>query len=763
MSHRAAAAAIGSTLAVLLAGGCARTEPPAAAPPAEATYVGRAACAECHAAEVERWSGSHHDLAMAEATPETVLGDFADASLTADGVTSRFRQRDGRYLVETQDGAGEQREFEIAYVFGVAPLQQYLVAFPDGRYQTLRQSWDSRPAEEGGQRWFHQYPGERLAPDDVLHWTGPNQNWNFMCSECHSTDLRKNYDVAADRFATTWSEIDVSCEACHGPGSSHVEWGRGDRSGDTRLSLRLKEDPEVRWDIDAETGNATRHPPRTSRAQLELCGRCHARRSLVSEDYVHGQPLMDTHRPALLRPPLYETDGQIRDEVYVYGSFLQSRMNEQGVTCSDCHDPHSLELYTTGDALCARCHSAEKYQARSHHNHEPDTRGAACVDCHMPERLYMVVDARRDHSFRVPRPDLSVRFDTPNACNDCHTDHSAQWAAAAVEEWFGSDRPDHYAPKLQASARGGAGSMRATLDLAVDASVPAIVRATAVERLAGIQSPEALEALERAVGHADPLMRLAGVTALEAMDPRATAPLVSPLLNDTVRTVRLEAARVLGGVPPQLLDEGQRAAVREGLRAYIAAQAVNAERGETHLNIGVAQTQLGELDAAQRSYELAIERSPSFVPAYVNLADLHRVRGRDDAGEKALLAGLAIEPDQPDLNHAYGLLLIRTGRGEQALAPLRLASRSGVPGYAYVYGIALESTGRKAEGLRVLRDAHERSPDDVELLVGLIAVARSAGEPRTALDYARKLAELTPLDPGARQVIAELEAELARR
>ena len=754
-----------SLATLLVATACGNPEPRASTPTPEATYVGRAVCAECHAGEASRWADSHHDLAMQEPNADTVLGDFAGATFDADGVSTRFQAHDGGFFVETEGRGGETREYEIAYVFGVEPLQQYLVGFPDGRFQVLRQAWDSRPEEDGGQRWIHLYPGERIPPDDVLHWTGPNQNWNFMCSECHSTNLKKGYDVESDSFETTWSEIDVSCESCHGPGSDHAGWARGDKLGHDGLVVRLNEGPDVRWDIDAATGNATRSPVRQERTQVELCARCHSRRSLVSEDYVHGRPFMDTHRPALLRSPLYHTDGQILAEVYVYGSFLQSKMFDKGVTCSDCHDPHSVELHTPGTALCARCHLAEKYDSEDHHHHQPETRGSACVDCHMPERLYMVVDGRRDHSFRVPRPDLSARLSTPNACNDCHDDRSSEWAARAVEGWFGDRRPAHYTEALHVSASGGAGSMRATLDLATDPAAPPIVRATAVERLSRLQSPDALAALERAVGHADPILRLAGVTALEAFDPRAILQLAFPLLNDPVRTIRIEAARVLGSVPGELLNDSQRSAIRGGLRAYIESQLVNAERGETHLNIGVAQIQLGNLDEAQRAYELAIDRTPSFMPAYVNLADLHRIRGRDDAGEPVLRAGLALAQDQPDLSHALGLLLIRKGRLDEALEPLGRAAAAldAVPAYSYVYGVALESAGRKAEALRVLREAHERFPDDVELLMGLIAVARSAGERRAALDYARKLTALTPADPGLRQLIAELEAEVRGR
>jgi hypothetical protein len=195
-----------------------------------ATFVGSETCAVCHQAETQLWRGSQHKLAMDHATDKSVLGDFNDAMFEYYGVHSRFFRRDGKFLVETDGPDGKLATFEIKYTFGVDPLQQYLVEFPDGRLQALSLAWDSRPTDKGGQRWFHLYPDEDIRYDDVLHWTKLNQNWNFMCAECHSTGVRKNYDAASDRFATTWAEISVGCETCHGEGSRHVVWAREQQS-----------------------------------------------------------------------------------------------------------------------------------------------------------------------------------------------------------------------------------------------------------------------------------------------------------------------------------------------------------------------------------------------------------------------------------------------------------------------------------------------------------------------------------------------------
>ena len=333
------ATAVITVIALLLQTG---GDSPAPAP----SYTGRATCTECHPNENNAWQGSHHDLAMQPASSSTVLGAFDGRTFDYHGVTSTFFKNDSGYIIRTDGPDGELHDYPVAYTFGVAPLQQYLVAFPRGRYQASSLCWDSRPAEEGGQRWFHLYPDEKIDHTDPLHWTGPYQGWNFMCAECHSTGLKSNYSLEEDSYDTTWAEIDVSCEACHGPGSDHVSWARSgadEKLPNSGFPVALGDDDGGSWETDPNTGVPRRTVPRQFRAEVEACGRCHSRRSVVAEPYVHGRPLMDTHLVSLLDENLYYADGQIQDEVYVYGSFLQSKMHANGVTCGDCHDPRSLK------------------------------------------------------------------------------------------------------------------------------------------------------------------------------------------------------------------------------------------------------------------------------------------------------------------------------------------------------------------------------------------------------------------------------------
>jgi Flp pilus assembly protein TadD len=715
---------------------------------------------------------------MQEATPQTVLGDFADAQFTYEGVTTRFHRKDGRFLVRTDGPDGRLAEYPVAYVFGVTPLQQYLVPLPGGRFQALSVAWDSRPRAKGGQRWFHLYPGERVDHRDVLHWTRPSQSWNTQCAECHSTNLRKGYRFPEDRFETTFAEIDVSCEACHGPGSRHVEWAEGAKAwgrtprGEPGLIVRFTERRSREWEMDRGRGIARPTKFLATRFEVETCARCHARRGLLTEEYRPGRLLAETHRPALLDEGLYYADGQMRDEVYNWGSFLQSRMYAKGVTCSDCHDPHDLKVKVSPNDVCSSCHQPERFATRRHHFHREKGRGASCVACHMRTETYMVVDARHDHSFRAPRPDLTValgRENAPNACNDCHRDRSAEWAARALRRWYpgGQQEGPHWAPALQAGRSFRPAAEGALLEVVRDAKAPGIVRGTAVSLLPPFLGPESLPALEKAAADPDPLVRLGAATALEALPPKERVRIGVHLLWDSVRAVRVEAVPAFADVPDAELATEARAAFDRSLDDFVLAQRSNAERPESHVNLGIVNVKRGRLEEARRDYDAALRLAPWFLPAHVNLADLLRLQGRDEEGEAVLRRALRVDPGAASVHHALGLLLVRRKRPAEALAELARAVElaPGSPDFAYAYAIGLHSAGRADAALAVLEAALEGSPGARGLLVALVTIQRERGALREARAWARKLVEAAPGDPSARALATSLEppeAEAAR-
>lgn len=420
------------------------------------TYVGSNTCGSCHNSEFKDWQQSHHWHAMEVASEKSVLGDFNNAEFTYNGITSRFYKRDGRFFVKTDNAQGLLEEFEITYTFGFEPLQQYLIDFPDGRKQVLSIIWDTRPKQEGGQRWYHLYPGDEslshgdtapldpISSEDPLHWTGSFFNWNSRCASCHSTELQKNYDSKTNTYNTDWLEINVGCESCHGKGSTHTNWAKqGASSTDKHKGWAISLADQGIWSaVEKLTKSDKTYTPTLKRSgphaikQQQVCANCHSRRSELQQADV-TKAYNDTNKLRLLETPLYHSDGQILDEVYVYGSFLQSKMHKEGVTCSNCHNPHSLELKVgtplDSNPVCAQCHNTDTFDTPEHHHHPKGSQGAQCVNCHMPETTYMGVDPRRDHSLRIPRPDLSDTLNSPNACVQCHSDQSNSWASKAVD------------------------------------------------------------------------------------------------------------------------------------------------------------------------------------------------------------------------------------------------------------------------------------------------------------------------------------------
>lgn len=731
-------------------------------------FVGGRVCAECHKPEYDLWLGSHHDLAMQEAARDTVLGDFDGAVFSYNDVESGFYKKDEKFMVRTDGPDGKLRDYEIKYTFGVYPLQQYLIDFPGGRLQALSIAWDSRSKSEGGQRWFHLYPNEKIAHDDTLHWTGIDQNWNYMCAECHSTDLKKNYDLAADLFQTTWSEINVSCEACHGPGSEHIKWAEdlkdsGEKSDIPNKGLLVSFDARkgMIWTIDDKTGNAVRSTPLVSHEEIETCSRCHSRRSAISDNYVYGKSLLDTHVPTLLDEGIYYPDGQIEAEDYEWGSFVQSKMYHEGVTCTDCHNPHSLELREEDNDLCTGCHMAEKYDASSHHNHKQFTAGAECVSCHMPETNYMVIDARHDHSIRIPRPDLTSEIGAPNACNRCHTDSTPEWAASEIKKWVGLEYKGYqnYGETLYAARTGKLQAERLLVKLADDEIAPSIARATALKDLGGYFSPFSLGSVERGLSNGDPLIRGAALDALWAAPPDIKLRLATGLLNDPVLAVRMKAVTALAGVPKENMAAGQGKALDDAIIEYTNAQMSNADRPEAYVNVGLIYADLEQFADAESSYETAIKLAPSFVPAYVNLADLYRIQSKDAQGERVLRNALQISPGNGDVYHSLGLLLVRQNRIPEAMNTLEESVKlsPGNTHYSYVYAVALNDTGRKSESIRVLEEAHKRRPADREVLYALINFNRANGDIPAAVEYAEKLIEVSPENSEATRILHELK------
>ncbi|MGE0854435.1 MAG: cytochrome c3 family protein [Hyphomicrobiaceae bacterium] len=729
----------------------AEPSPPHPVPPSSPQFVGSSQCASCHMREHETWLASQHAKAMQHASDNTVLGRFDGSRFVKDGVATTFLKRDGHFLIETEGPDGKPGTFEIKFALGLSPLQQYLVEMPGGRLQAFGIAWDSRPSSEGGQRWFDLYPGQRLPPGDALHWTGIQQTGNFMCIDCHVTNLRKGFDLAANAYRSTWSELGVGCEACHGPGSVHAANPRA------RMPARFSPRATLAWG----TGPAGRPDasPAVSRVEIETCGRCHARRSQLTEEIHAGQPFGDGFRAALLERGLYRADGQMEEEVFNYGSFLQSRMFAKGVSCSDCHDPHAQKLRAPGNGVCEQCHEATRYDSRAHHFHDPQSKTGQCASCHMPAVTYMVVDPRHDHSFRVPRPDLAAALDTPDVCATCHTDKPVGWATAELQKRLGRlpSGFQNFGEAFHAADRGAPGAGDLLARVANDPALPAIVRASAIARSMDIVAPTVI-ASAGALADPDPLVRRAAVAAVGAGDIRQAGSRLVPLLRDPVREVRIEAARALAGNAELHLTESDRTAFRAALDDYIAVQRYNSDRGEAHMNLALLEIRRGNGLLADDHLDQAIRIDPGFVPAYVQLAELLRGRGHEQRAEAILRLAVQHSPNSGQAHHALGLSLVRQGRLEAALEELRLGAElaSENPRHGYVYAIGLDQKGRRADAERVLEGVLARHPYHADSLLAAATWAVRRGHKEAARNYLLTLQQLRPNDIRLRQEIERL-------
>ena len=712
-----------------------------------AGFVGREKCIDCHQGAYELWVGSDHDNAMDIANEQTVLGDFNDAELEHDGITSRFYRKDDGYFVFTEGAGGEMAEFEVLYTFGIEPLQQYLVAFPGGRLQALSVAWDTED-----NRWFDLYPDSTFSPDDWLHWTRNGQNWNGMCAECHSTNLKKNFNAATSSFDTTWSEIDVSCEACHGPASLHLAWA--------------EVDPAARPEIEAY-GLVVNTAGLDSRQQVDLCAPCHSRRSEFG-DYDHTQThFLDAHLPSLLAEGIYHVDGQILEEDYVWGSFVQSKMYQSGVWCSDCHDAHSLALHKEGNELCLQCHQAATYDAYEHHFHQKTVEGqpsdgALCVKCHMPEQPFMVIDDRADHSIRVPRPDLTQQLGVPNACGQsgCHDDQTVEWSVDAFTQWYGATRRPHFGTVLAAARSGDSNAVGGLIALADDPLYPAIVRATALHALQAFPGPQTAGVVQRALADDEPLLRVTAVEVVAADGPEQMVELLVPLLFDPVRVIRLRTAARLNAVGREYFTHDQRQALTKELDDFIETMKASLDFAASGLTLGNLYEEQRDATQAERFYRTALEVDDLFFPAKANLAILLSQQGRFDESEQLLREVLEAYPDQYDSAYSLALLLVGEGRSDEALPYLARAA-GGLPQRArvhYNYGLLLAQLNNPQEAESALITARDLEPQNIDYLFALVDFYFKRGQLDAALEHAQRIISAHPQNPLGYELKARIEA-----
>ncbi|MGB1003983.1 MAG: multiheme c-type cytochrome [Salibacteraceae bacterium] len=650
-------------------------------------YLGAQKCKECHAEEFNQWATSDHYFSMQKATNEFVKGDFA-TTFVADEISYVFSKRDSNYSVEiTQNG--KTQKFEVAYTFGWHPLQQYLLKTENGKFQTLRASWDTEQ-----NKWFHQYDGEIVEPHDWLSWSKGGQNWNTMCSSCHSTHVKKNYDPHKDVFNTTYKEINVACESCHGPGRDHL-LAHKDGTKDPYANLKNL----------------------TSEEKTNNCGTCHARRTMLLDNGDPRANFLEAYFPQTLNNNFYEADGQIKEEDFVYGSFISSKMHRNHVTCTNCHNPHSNKLKAEGNQLCLQCHD-QSYSQNTHTHHPQNSEGNQCINCHMDGKMYMGIDYRRDHSFRIPRPDQSIHFGTSNACNSCHTDQSAKWAATHVTQWFGYPRAYHFSDDLLPGSKGNGLSVSHLKNLLVNDSVPEIVKATAVDYLQSHSSEEATNLLIEALTSKDDLVRLKAYSGLIYFPKEYRQQYGMIGIQDPQRAIRMLAFRSVVDVDAAYLKPEIQEVWKNVHAEYLVYLKANADFPTGQIMLGEYYETIGQTNQAVEAYENALKMDSLLMDGYSNLAILYSTQNMLEKVDEVLKQGILHFPENGEFYYFMGLNHSAQGNSEAQLKYLKRAYTLSPQNekYGYNYILTLYQNGKQKEANKVLTNALKNDPQNQRYL-----------------------------------------------
>lgn len=737
-------------------------------------YAGAQTCQSCHQSEYDQWQQSDHFKALQTANKDTVLGDFNDIEVNFHDIATRFFIEDGQYKLTTTNKQNKVQTFAVPYTFGFYPLQQYLVDVGEGKLQAFNIAWDSRTKEEGGQRWFHLQPIEKITPEHPFFWQRHFQNWNSRCADCHTTDLKRNFEPKTNSFDTQFSEVNVACESCHGPAGQHIKLAKkGELSGqDSGFSQTLPELKNFSFSPNKPIAHADGKP---NNSEINVCARCHSLRTPLTQPFANTeQTYQDTHnkseenyrdthnkkalahsanqpqqrfvddnRLEWIRAPFYHANGSINEEVFVAGSFMQSKMQHAGVTCSNCHNAHTGKVKIQGNGLCLQCHQAETFNTPEHHHHTPQTDGAMCVNCHMPEKTYMGVDDRRDHSFLIPDLSFNNAASEPQSCLACHDKTDKHWREASHKLWGSNSKVNEWKvarEHVQSLAPQGLDEAIAFIQ---NPGHSYLRRASLLAALSQYRSQEGVDIALANLENDNALLRRAAVESLNILSPRARWQVLSQKLDEPSKSVRFEMARTLVESVGQL-SRSDKAKLMPLLGEYRDMLALNADSPITQLALGNLASNLGDLAVAEQAYLTAYKIEPSYIPVLIQISEFYRQQGQDEKGAGYLSKALKVEPNNAQANHALGLFKIRQKQYGQALANLKISAHSdeALPSFAYIYAVALDHQSQTNLAISELEQAHQRWPADTDVLSALISYLNKTGQTDKAQQYQSMLRAL---------------------
>ena len=685
--------------------------------------AGALECKPCHLPEFNEWAASQHAHANRLVNPLQDGPAFNPTRTYHEGLLTTEVSEKWNRLVVRQTGAEGNPSFHRAVaVIGVGPLIQYLTPFPGGRFQVINPAYDPKKGDR-----FDIYKAEPRGPREWGFWKNGGMNWNSRCAYCHTTGFEKNYTAATDSYASTWKAMGISCEQCHGPLDGHA--------AKPKVPVRL-----------------------TPRQDMESCAACHSRREELTGKFHAGEAFDEHFRVALPDlTDLYFPDGQVRDEDFEYGSFLTSKMGHAGISCLDCHNPHSgkLKLPVENNALCLSCHAPPGQRGAipipdttAHSHHKIDSSGNRCVECHMPQTTYMARDPRRDHGFTVPDPQLTKELGIPNSCNRCHADQTTDRAIHWMEEWYKMQRPSRDRARLIARARSGDPTVSQPLmDFFKSEPIPAW-RASLVLMLEGREQDPAVQSfLVAAASDASPLVRDAAVRSLAQARPDV----LQKALADLSRGVRISASWHLL-MNRQRIPDGS----KKEIETWLANGSDEAGGAFQQARLAAVEKRLPDVD---RWTSLAVARDPSS-GMFQQAAQLMYQTDRLPQAKSFFDRSVEADPKNSDATYSLALLEAELGNPTRSLELLR-KTVSLAPDFGrawYNLGLAEAAYGDLPASARSLEKAESLMPRSPDPAFALATVQLRMNESAKAVESARRALALAPGHPGAQGILRQLSS-----
>jgi tetratricopeptide (TPR) repeat protein len=715
-----------------------------------AGFTGSESCRECHERFYELWAPSRHGLAM-----QPFSADLGNA-LTRQAEPIVIGEH--RYRAVVEDGAGwvieqgpdGEGRYAIEHALGGKNVYYFLTPTERGRLQVLPVAYDVRKRE-----WFdtaasalrHFPEGE----EEVLHWRERPLTFNTSCYGCHVSQLSTNYDLETDAYRTVWAEPGINCETCHGPAGEHARIFREAPEGTKPEELAIIRTKE----FTAEQNN-------------HLCAPCHAKAMPLTESFEPGERYFDNYDLVALEHPDFYPDGRDLGENYTYTSWLMSPCISDGeLDCLHCHTSSGRYRFAgeRTDEACLPCHRQRVEDASAHTRHPADSEGSRCVSCHMPKSSFARME-RSDHSMRPPAPAATLAFESPNACNLCHTDRDAAWADRMVREWR---ERDYQAPVLRRAGLVDAARKQdwkrlpEMLEVLTSNEEDAVWSTSMIRLLRTCPDDGKWAAVLGGLGHPSPMVRAAAAESLEDRLDRSTIAALLAATRDEYRVVRIRAAAALAAVPLEMLQEQHRRDLSAAVAEFEAAMRSRPDDHYGHYNLGNFYLTRQEIERAIASYETATRLEPHSIPPRINASIAYNLAGRNEEAERSLREALEIRPDSAEAHFNLGLLLAETGRMAEAEAALRASLQHDPNNAAAAYNLGvLLADGRIDEAVEWCEKAAELRPDEPRYLFTVAYYRRQRGDVAGAVDVLEQAIRRLPAEMDLYLLLGEIHEDAGR-